>query len=211
MIKQRRILREWFSFAQSPEILKESMEKNNGILVLKGVIQRADAKNENGRIYPRRLLQREVENFQKAIREGRSIGELDHSEKAVVEYTKASHVIREIYWQGNDVMGIVEIFNGPDEMGGTPAGRILESLYKRGVNIGISSRGIGSTETMNEADIVQDDFNLLTWDAVCTPSTHGAFLNTSMNENFDEKFKVKTKFTKSDRIYRAINEIILPR
>jgi hypothetical protein len=206
MRKPPQLLREYISFKQTPEVLKESMDKNNGLLILTGVIQRADAKNENGRIYPRKILEREVGNFQKAIRENRSIGELDHADEAVVSYTKASHVIREVWWNGNDVMGRVEIFNGPDEMGGTPCGRIAQSLLKRGINIGISSRGVGSTESMNEADVVLDDFNLLTWDLVATPSTHGAYL---FGES--KNFSVRTKFEKSDRIYRAINDIILPR
>lgn len=203
MRKPPQLLREWMSFRQTPEILKESMESNNGALILKGVIQRADAKNENGRIYPRIILEREVNNFQKAIREGRSIGELDHADEAVVAYTKSSHVIRKIWWQGNDVWGEVEIFNGPDEMGGTPCGRIAQSLLKRGINLGISSRGVGSTESLDEADIVCSDFCLLTWDLVCTPSTHGAFLT----EN--KEFSVRTRFEKSDRIYRAINDILV--
>jgi hypothetical protein len=158
--------------------LQESIDKNGGRLVVSGVLQRADAKNQNSRIYPRQILEREVDNYlQKEIAEKRAYGELDHPESSVVNLKNVSHVVRECWWDGDDVVGKVEILN-------TPSGNILKELILADLTVGISSRGMGSVKKINEdTDQVEDDFQLVCWDFVSNPSTHGAFL--TVNESVD--------------------------
>lgn len=191
----KQLLREWECLQINSALIKESREANGGKLVLSGVIQRADTPNQNKRIYPRRLLQREMDNFMKAVRENRAMGELDHPETSTVSLEKVSHVIREAWWEGNAVMGKVEVLP-------TPMGKILEALIESGVTVGISSRGVGST-SKNEGghDLVQDDFTLVCFDMVAEPSTPGAFM---MREAVE---RVEAKLSKPDRIYRALNAL----
>lgn len=194
----RQLLREWIALETKPGFVSESREKNGGKLMLQGIIQRAEMKNQNKRIYPRQILNREVENYQKAVREGRAIGELDHPESSTVSLKNASHVIREMWWDGDAVLGRVEVLS-------TPQGKILESLLDSGVTIGISSRGVGSTEKTNEgSDMVQHDFQLICFDIVSEPSTPGAYL-------FGESKQIsieEVRFNKADRIFRALNDIV---
>jgi hypothetical protein len=196
-MSERKILREWVALSYDRDLLKESREKNGGRIVLQGVIQKAGTLNQNKRIYPHDVLRREVENYQKAIREGRAVGELDHPESSTVSLKNASHIIREAWWDGDDVCGKVEILS-------TPAGKIAEALLESGVKLGISSRGVGSTEKSNEgADIVQGDFTLVSWDLVAEPSTPGAFLHEG------RQTIAQPRFTRGDRIFRALNDIVL--
>lgn len=194
----KKLLREWIALDYKSELIKESRDKNGGKLILQGIIQKADTKNQNKRIYPREILNREIENYQKAVRENRAVGELDHPESSSVSLKNVSHIIREMWWNDKDVMGKVEILP-------TPQGKILESLIDSGVTIGISSRGVGSTEQTNEGvDTVQQDFQIICFDIVSEPSTPGAYLFGEGKE-----FKsIDTKFSKADRIYRALNEIV---
>lgn len=143
-------------------------------LVVTGVLQRANAKNQNQRIYPRAILEREVNNYlNKEVAEKRAYGELDHPESSVVNLKNVSHVVRECWWEGDDLMGKVEILN-------TPSGNILKELIQADLTVGISSRGMGSVTKINEdTDQVEDDFQLVCWDFVSNPSTHGAFLTVT--------------------------------
>lgn len=147
-------------------------------LVVTGVLQRANAKNQNQRIYPRAILEREVNNYlNKEVAEKRAYGELDHPESSVVNLKNVSHVVRECWWEGDDLMGKVEILN-------TPSGNILKELIQADLTVGISSRGMGSVTKINEdTDQVEDDFQLVCWDFVSNPSTHGAFLTVNESVN----------------------------
>ena len=192
------LLREWIALDYKADLIKESREKNGGKLILQGIIQKADTKNQNKRIYPRSLLMREIENYQKAVRENRAVGELDHPESSSVSLKNVSHIIREMWWNDKDVMGRVEILP-------TPQGKILESLIDSGVTIGISSRGVGSTEQTNEGhDVVQPDFQIICFDIVSEPSTPGAYLFGESKKYNNEE----TRFSKEDRIFRALNDIV---
>jgi hypothetical protein len=200
---QKQLLREWYAVDSSSNIIKESREKNGGKLMLTGIIQKANQLNQNKRIYPREILRREVENYQKAVREARSVGECDHPESSSVSLKNVSHVIREIWWDGDDVCGKVEVLTN------LPSGKILEGLMEAGIKLGISSRGVGSTEKTNEGyDQVQDDYQIICWDMVSEPSTPGAYL---FAEGKKIDFEPKRTFTRGDRIFRALNDIILPR
>ena len=165
----------------------------NGGMILSGVMQRADAKNGNGRVYPRLVLEREVENYQKLVKERRALGELDHPEDSVINLKNASHMVTDVWWQENDVMGKVQVLN-------TPSGKVLQELANAGVNLGISSRGMGSVHEANGTTTVEDDFQLICFDFVSEPSTTGAFM---VKEN-----KQPNIITKADRINRALNDIL---
>lgn len=188
------ILTEWQALRPETGFIMEDRSANNGRLILKGPMQRAEKENQNHRVYPKRLLHREFQNYDKPIREGRAIGELDHPDTSTVSLEKASHVVREQWWDGDTWMGKIEVLS-------TPMGKILENLLESGVVVGISSRGVGST-SKNEsgADIVQDDFNLIAFDMVAEPSTHGAFM---LPESVDRS----KLMTRPDRIFRALNAL----
>ena len=190
------VLQEFMNLDYSNELLSEEEREGNksGIhLVLAGKIQAAGKKNGNGRIYPRPILEREMKNYTKLVKEGRAVGELDHPDSSVIELKNASHLITEVWWDGDDVMGKLKILD-------TPAGKIAKDLVKGGVQLGISSRGLGSTRQERGITMVEDDFQLLCFDLVSEPSTTGAYLVAES--------KVRTHLTKSDRINRALNDIL---
>ena len=151
-------------------------EDAHGRTLVKGVLQRAGAENQNGRVYPMEILRRESKKYETLIKERRALGELDHPDSSVINLKNVSHNIREIHWEGNDLMGTVEILP-------TPSGNILKELLRAGILLGISSRGMGSTRQLEGNKVeVQEDFELIGWDFVSNPSTHGAFM-TPMNES----------------------------
>lgn len=198
-MKDLRLLNSYEIFDYTPEMIKESREKNNGKVMMKGILQKADTLNQNGRIYPIHVLEREVRNYQKFIVENRALGELDHPDSSVVNLKNVSHVIREAHLEGETVYGTVELLD-------TPSGKILQSLVESGVKLGISSRGVGSTKKQGDYHVVQDDFQLICWDYVSEPSTPGAFmLPEGRRITSAELQKV---FNKSDRIDRILNDIM---
>lgn len=159
-------------------------------------MQRAKAQNQNGRVYSKAILERECSKYIKEfVNNGNAFGELDHPESPVVSLKNASHIVKELWWKGNDLMGKVELLN-------TPAGNIVKEIIRAGHTIGISSRGTGSVQQTNEGHLeVQNDFELVCWDFVSNPSTHGAFMNpVSLNES-----KGANKYTNLDSI---INDIL---
>lgn len=195
MSSSKFLLREWMPLTPETGFIVEGREQNGGRLFLKGPMQRHTSPNQNKRIYPARILQREFMNLEKMVREGRATGELDHPETSTVSLEKVSHVIREMGWEGDTWMGRIEILP-------TPCGKIAETLIEAGVTLGISSRGVGSTST-NESgiDIVQDDFSLVCFDLVQEPSTHGAFMTLG------ESRKHEVRPSRADRINRALNAL----
>ena len=184
-------------FEITPTQIHESMEKNGGKLIVKGVLQRAESKNQNGRVYPREVLLREVGKYLDTnVQERRALGELDHPESSVVNLNNASHNIVEMHWDGDDLLGTVEVLS-------TPAGNILKELFKSGIKLGISSRGLGSVEPMredNDTVEVQPDFELIAFDFVSNPSTHGAFMRP-VNEGVEKK---TSKYSNIERIVTDI-------
>ena len=182
------------------KILAEQAIKKNKPLIVSGVLQRAEAKNQNGRVYPKNILEREVKSYMEGpIKENRAMGELDHPESSIINLQNVSHTIKKCWWDGDDVMGEVEILS-------TPAGNILKALFAAGITVGISSRGMGSVEeNLREGTLeVQDDFELLCFDFVSTPSTHGAFMSpTGLNEG-----KIRIPEYKYKNINNIIRDII---
>ena len=168
-----------------------------GVFEVTGVMQRAGAKNQNGRVYDRVVLEREVKNYmENFVKVGNAYGELDHPESAIVSLKNASHVVKELWWDGDDLCGKVELLN-------TPSGNIVKEIIKGGHTIGISSRGTGSVKPTNEGHLeVQDDFELVCWDFVSNPSTHGAFMNPiSLNEG-------AVKEDKYSKLHSIIGDIL---
>ena len=199
-MQNKKLLVDCMTFEVSPEQINESMATNDGKLIVKGVLQRAEAKNQNGRIYPREILTREAKKYTDIqIKERRALGELDHPDSSVVNLNNVSHNVREMHWDGDDLKGTVEVLS-------TPAGNILKELFKNNIRLGISSRGLGSVEPVNESGdtvAVQDDFELIAFDFVSNPSTHGAFLNP-VNESAGQ-----TNHTpKYNKVNKIVNDII---
>ena len=198
-MNERKLLTEWLAFDYAAEQITESKDLNNGKIVMKGILQKADTLNQNGRIYPEPILSREVRNYQKFIQENRALGECDHPDSSVVELKNASHIVRAAHMDGDTVYGTVELLD-------TPSGKILQSLVESGVTLGISSRGVGSTQRDGDYDVVQDDFQLICWDFVSEPSTPGAFV---MREGLDFLGSdLRRHFTRTDRVDRLMNDIL---
>ena len=194
-----KLITEWSAWEYDKEKTLNEATSNGGKYIMRGILQKANTLNQNGRVYPIDILEREVRNYQKFIAENRALGELDHPDSSVVELKNASHIVREAYMQGDICYGSVEILD-------TPSGKILKSLVDSGVTLGISSRGVGSTRKEGDYQVVQDDFQLICWDFVTEPSTPGAFMmkeGKEINEN-----DLNRHFTKSDRIDRIFNDII---
>ena len=218
----KQLLVDYIPFEISQQQINESLAKN-GKLIVAGVLQRADAKNQNGRIYPHETLMREAKKYAEVqISERRALGELDHPDSSVVNLNNASHNILEMHWKGQDLIGTVEVL-------GTPAGNILKELFKSGIKLGISSRGLGSVEEIHEADgdgytdstpsdggeeqaptvAVQPDFELIAFDFVSNPSTQGAFMSPGkMNEGVNDGVGTRKGMCSHDcKIEGIINDI----
>jgi len=193
------ILREYYELCEGgvcQDFLTEEEKRHvaEGGMYMTGKLQEADRKNGNGRVYPEKVLKREVKNYQKLVQENRALGELDHPEDSVINLKNASHMVTEVWWDGKSVMGKVKVLN-------TPSGQILKSLVESGVKLGISSRGLGSVHESYGNTVVEDDFQLICFDFVSEPSTPEAYM--SVNESMEKKM-----FSKADRINRILNSIV---
>ena len=206
----KELLQEYFELCPEGRcplhVLTESEKKSvmEGAVYLVGVCQKAGTKNGNGRVYRKETLQREVENYQKAISEKRSLGELDHPDDSVINLKNASHLITKMWWEDDNVMGKIEVL-------GTPSGKILKELVKAGCKLGISSRGLGSTDEKNGITEVQDDFQLICFDMVSEPSTPNAYLKRSTGPfmiNIDPKINVYLNESKEDKIEQLLKTIL---
>ena len=183
-------------FKLSPQAITEAVKTENGNLLVEGRLQTAEVKNGNGRFYPREVLEREVEKYVEGpIAEKRALGELDHPDSQVINLKNVSHNIKEIRWEGNDVVGVIEILP-------TPSGNILTELFKNGITVGVSSRGMDSLKQLGETQEVQDDFELLCWDFVSTPSTPGAYVSP-IKEGLDASLK-SNKYEQTNKIVTEI-------
>jgi len=198
----KQLIVDYIPFQVTPQQINESLENNGGRLIVKGTLQRADAKNQNERVYPKPILEREAAKYNTFIKERRALGELDHPDSNIINLNNVSHNVLEMHWDGNDLVGTVEVLT-------TPSGNILRELFKSGIRLGISSRGMGSvkevmTETGGGMELqVQPDFELIGFDFVSNPSTHGAFLSP-VNESVGSKSTVDPYLS----INRLITDII---
>jgi hypothetical protein len=197
----KQVLIEYFSFQPSSQSLTEAKLSSSKNLIVSGVVQRAEAKNQNGRIYRLETLEREVEKYLEGpIAENRALGELDHPDSSIINLKNVSHNIKKLWWDGNDLMGNIEVLP-------TPSGNILRELFLNNITVGISSRGMGSVKPLGEGTVeVQDDFELLCWDFVSTPSTQGAFVRpVGLSEGVNPNY---SKHNKYSNVNSLISEII---
>jgi hypothetical protein len=178
-------------FQSAKLTLVEGKGDKAGLVTLVGKLQEAEQKNGNGRVYPREILEREVQKYVDGpVKTRTALGELDHPEASVVNLANTSHVITEVWWKGNDLMGKLQLLP-------TPSGNIAKSLIMSGIPLGISSRGMGSVKQLGETVEVQDDFELLCWDLVSVPSTPMAYMSLAESKQFT-----------SAKDYSKVNELI---
>ena len=195
-----KLIREYYELCDGgvcQDLLTEAEKKfvAEGGCILSGLMQEAEVKNGNGRMYSKEILTREVNNYKRLVDQNRALGELDHPDSPIVNLNNASHIVTDIWMKGTQCFGKIKVLP-------TPSGKILESLAKSGVQLAISSRGLGSLQEKNGVNMVQDDFQLICFDMVSDPSTPNAFMN------LNESKQVPNIFTHGDRINRALNNIL---
>jgi hypothetical protein len=211
---EKQLLREFFELCPDGNCVIDVLTENEkrrlqeGSVFLVGVCQRAGTKNGNGRVYPKSVLKREIENYQNSIRQRRALGELDHPDDSVINLKNASHLVTKMWWEGDNVMGKIEILD-------TPSGRILKDLLKSGVKLGISSRGMGSVKESLGSLTVEDDFQLICFDMVSEPSTPGAWMSPEQKASLKMNLPVamaenieKKQLTSDQRITAALDDVI---
>ena len=189
----KELLIETHTIKVSPSQLTENVNRENGNLMVEGILATAEVKNGNGRYYSKELWNREMDKYKELVEQIRSMGELDHPESTIINLKNVSHLITDYYWDGDNVMGKIEILP-------TPSGNIVKELIKNGITIGVSSRGMGSLEDKGGVMEVQDDFELLCWDFVSTPSNPGSFMHT-LNEG---KEVITYDYTKVNKVLHEI-------
>ena len=197
----KQLLVDFIPFEITPQVINEA-KNSAGPFTLKGILQKAGQKNHNGRVYPRNVLQREIEKYMQIIKERRALGELDHPDSSVINLKNVSHNVVECHWEGDDVVGTIEVLT-------TPSGNIARELVKNNVRLGISSRWLGSVKQVSENTVeVQEDFELLCFDLVSSPSTRGAYMNLTESithaQDIAENKKAIDKFLNIENIIRDI-------
>ena len=185
----KKILIETQLFKANPMSLTEGVTSKRGNPVVEGILATAEIKNGNGRYYSKDLWEREIDKYRVLVDENRAMGELDHPESSVINLQNVSHNISDMWWDGDNVMGKVEILP-------TPNGNILKALIESNITVGVSSRGMGSLQETDGVLEVQDDFELLCWDFVSTPSNPDSFMHLIKEgldlPNQDNYLKVNT-------------------
>lgn len=198
MSTKSKLLTTYMPLEITKESLNEAKRNAEGRIVLKGIMQRADAVNQNGRIYPRHILEREVENYQRLIADNRAVGELDHPSTSTIALDRVSHVVKEMHWEGNDLIGSIELLN-------TPTGKIAQALVEDGIKLGISSRGVGSVYKDGDYSVVGDDYLLICLDLCQEPSTVSAFM---LAEGMEINFDIDQHLKSSDKIHRLLSNAL---
>ena len=197
------LLREYYELCEGgvcQDMLTEAEKKYvaNGGMILTGKLQEAEVQNGNGRVYPKKILEREMKNYMMLVKDRRALGELDHPDDSVINLKNASHMVTDAWWDGNNVMGKVKILN-------TPSGKILQQLVNDGVKLGISSRALGSVNESDGRTMVQEDLQLICFDFVSEPSTPNAYM--ALQEAKDIRIETDI-FDKKYKLNRMLNEIL---
>ena len=197
------LLREYYELCEGgvcQDMLTEAEKRyvKNGGMILTGKLQEAEVQNGNGRVYPKKILEREMKNYAMLIKESRALGELDHPDDSVINLKNASHMVTDAWWDGNNVMGKVKVLN-------TPSGKILQQLVNDGVKLGISSRALGSVNESEGQTVVQEDLQLICFDFVSEPSTPNAYM--ALQEAKDIRIETDI-FNKKYKLNRMLNEIL---
>ena len=165
----KKVLVETQLFKPKGLMLTEGKLSNRGNPMVEGILATAEVKNGNGRYYPKELWEREIDRYMESVKQNRALGELDHPESSVINLKNVSHNITEMWWDGDEVYGKIEILP-------TPSGNILKALIENNITVGVSSRGMGSLEDRGGVLEVKDDFELICWDFVSTPSNPGSYM-----------------------------------
>lgn len=191
----KQVLIETQFFTAKPLKLVEGTVPTSNPLV-EGILATCEVKNGNGRYYSRDLWEREIDKYMESVRANRALGELDHPDSSIINLKNVSHNIKKIWWNGDHVMGAIELLP-------TPSGNILRALFENRIPVGVSSRGMGSLKQMGDLMEVQDDFELLCWDFVSTPSNPGSYMKEKgmMNESKNNQYN---KYTKANSIITEI-------
>ena len=191
----KQVLIETQFFTAKPLKLVEGTVPTSNPLV-EGILATCEVKNGNGRYYSRELWEREMDKYMENVRANRALGELDHPDSSIINLKNVSHNIKKIWWDGDHVMGAIELLP-------TPSGNILRALFANNIPVGVSSRGMGSLKQMGDLMEVQDDFELLCWDFVSTPSNPGSYMKEKgmMNESKNNQYN---KYTKANSIITEI-------
>ena len=176
-------------------MLSEGKMSDRGNPMVEGILATAEVKNGNGRYYAKELWEREIDKYMSSVKENRALGELDHPESSVINLKNVSHNITDMWWDGDQVMGKIEILP-------TPSGNILKALIDNGITVGVSSRGMGSLQERNGVLEVQDDFELLCWDFVSTPSNPGSYMEVI------KEGKSLNKINKYSEVNNIVREIL---
>jgi hypothetical protein len=191
----KKVLIETQLFTPNKVSLTEGKLSDNGNPLVEGILATVEVKNGNGRYYSKELWQREISKYMSCVKENRALGELDHPDSTIINLKNVSHNIKKIFWNGDNIMGIIEILP-------TPSGNILKELLKNNITVGVSSRGMGSLQQVGEVLEVQDDFELLCWDFVSTPSNPGSYMNVLREGK--QVFQSQNKYSKVNSIVTEI-------
>lgn len=193
----KQVLIETQPFQLKPQSLTEGKTSSRGNLMVEGLLATAEEKNGNGRYYKKELWDREMEKYSQLVKENRALGELDHPDSTIINLKNVSHNITDYWWDGNKIFGKIEILP-------TPSGNILKALFESGITVGVSSRGMGSLKQMGETLEVQDDFDLLCWDFVSTPSNNGSFMHpTTLRESLEKNTDLR-----EEKINKLITDLL---
>jgi len=193
----KKVLIETQLFTPNKISLTEGKLSDNGNPLVEGILATVEVKNGNGRYYPKELWQREINNYMSCVKENRALGELDHPDSTIINLKNVSHNIKKIFWDGDNIMGVIEILP-------TPSGNILKELIKNNITVGVSSRGMGSLQQVGEVLEVQDDFELLAWDFVSTPSNPGSWMRPIKESLNESQIKNINKYQKINSIITEI-------
>ena len=193
----KQVLIETIPFSVSPLQLTEGLKAPSGNPLVEGILATAEVKNGNGRYYPKELWEREIDKYNQIVKENRATGELDHPDSSIISLKNVSHIIREVWWNGDKVMGKIEILP-------TVSGNILKALIDNNVQVGVSSRGMGSLKQIGETLEVQDDFELVAWDFVSTPSNPGSYMHLVKEGLNEGQLSNYNKYTKVNSIITEI-------
>lgn len=197
------MLREFDSSRNSQELYSEDGSLPEKV-TLYAVLQKYGVENKNGRIYPKEVLEKQNEVYQEYIKMGTALGELNHPESSIIDGERVSHIITKTWWEGRTLMGEIELDTTPGyhKMGiVSTLGDKVANMLRKGWTVGISSRGVGSLKTENGKNIVQDDFEIICWDIVTTPSTPGAWISTEQGD-----LKTFTESKTNNNIGSMLNE-----
>ena len=197
----KEVLIEYLTFKPLPQQLHEAKMNPRSKFLVSGKVQAADKPNANKRIYDYDTLQRQVELYVEGpVAEKRALGELDHPETSIINLKNVCHNITRMWWEGKDLYGEFEVLD-------TPSGNILKELFLAGINVGVSSRAMGSVTPIGEGLVqVGEDLELICWDFVSTPSTYGAYVKPVGGLN--ESYNTQQSRNNTDSINRLISDII---